>query len=114
MEECDRRENASIAVNRIDPNPLCQRTPRSTVSPCSSKPLSVALTRVSAGESSNGPPKKRHRRHKDESRKRRKEEKHKLHIVDDDLDDDAMWVEKNVDLDGERVNKSTGTIYARR
>jgi hypothetical protein len=26
-----------------------------------------------------------------------------MHVVDDDVDDEDMWVEKNVDMDGEKV-----------
>jgi hypothetical protein len=51
--------------------------------------------------------KKRHK-HDDEtsSRKhRRKDKEHsKLKITDDDPNDDDMWVEKNIDMDGERVS----------
>lgn len=42
------------------------------------------------------------RKHK--HRKRNKGDKgEKLSIVDDDVNDDDMWVEKNIDMDGERV-----------
>jgi hypothetical protein len=50
--------------------------------------------------------KKRHRHRDEEERKhkkKRKEEKH-LNIVEDDADDD-MWVEKNIDMDGEKVRE---------
>ena len=52
--------------------------------------------------------KKRHKRddHKDSSsrkRKRNDKDRDKLHITDDDPDDDDIWVEKNIDMDGERV-----------
>jgi hypothetical protein len=51
---------------------------------------------------------KRHKRddHDDSSnrkRKRKDKDRNKLHITDDDPDDDDMWVEKNIDMDGERV-----------
>lgn len=50
--------------------------------------------------------KKRHK-HDDEgrSKKRKRSDKDhgKLHITDDDPDEDDMWVEKNIDMDGERV-----------
>lgn len=52
--------------------------------------------------------KRRHKSEKDESsRKRsRKDGGDHLHIVDEDPDDD-MWIEKNIDMDGERVRGST-------
>lgn len=48
------------------------------------------------------------RRHKSDkegsSRKRsRKDDAEHLHIVDDDVNDDDMWVEKNIDMEGEVV-----------
>jgi hypothetical protein len=49
--------------------------------------------------------------HESSGRKcKRKDEEHdnkerdKLHITDDDPDDEDMWVEKNIDMDGERVS----------
>ncbi|KAI0041990.1 hypothetical protein FA95DRAFT_1500668 [Auriscalpium vulgare] len=55
--------------------------------------------------------KKRHRH--DDGEEKRKHKKHhkdkdksgssKLRVVDDDPDDEDMWVEKNIDMDGERV-----------
>lgn len=52
--------------------------------------------------------KKRHK-HGDEggssSKKRSKRDRSdKLHITDDDPNDEDMWVEKNIDMDGERVS----------
>ena len=48
--------------------------------------------------------KKRHRSDKDSS------SKHKHHkstrIVDDDVNDEDMWEEKNIDMEGERVSAS--------
>ena len=41
----------------------------------------------------------RSRMHKPKDR-----ERDKLHITDDDPDDEDMWVEKNIDMDGERVS----------
>ena len=54
---------------------------------------------------------KSYKRHKhndydseDSSRERkRKNERDKPHIIDDDPDDEDMWVEKNIDIDGELV-----------
>ncbi|KAF8237164.1 hypothetical protein L208DRAFT_1421678 [Tricholoma matsutake] len=46
------------------------------------------------------------RKHKDDGGKykhRRKGSNSKLQIVDDDPNDDDMWVEKNIDMDGEKV-----------
>ena len=41
-------------------------------------------------------------KHKHHSKKSSKKEDH-LRVVDDDVDDEDMWVEKNVDMDGEKV-----------
>ncbi len=57
---------------------------------------------------------KKRRKHEDDleddtgrKHKHRKKDKgtkeEKLEIVDDDVSDDGMWVEKNIDMDGERV-----------
>jgi hypothetical protein len=50
---------------------------------------------------------KRHHRHHDEDdakpKKRRKSDK--VQIIDDDLDDEDMWAEKNIDMDGDRVRR---------
>jgi hypothetical protein len=51
--------------------------------------------------------KKRHKRDGHESsrkNKRKDNERNKLHITDDDPYDEDMWVEKNIDMDGERVS----------
>lgn len=51
--------------------------------------------------------KKRHRRDGPEETRKHKKRKDKsegnLGIVDDDVDDEDMWVEKNIDMEGERV-----------
>lgn len=50
---------------------------------------------------------KKRRKHDDEGRKhkhRRKGSGSGLRVVDDDVNDDDMWVEKNIDMDGERVS----------
>lgn len=52
--------------------------------------------------------KKRHK-HDDEAsssrkHKRKDKERSKLKITNDDPNDDDMWVEKNIDMDGERVS----------
>lgn len=52
--------------------------------------------------------KRRHRdkADKESSRKRsRKDDGGHLHIVDDDANDEDMWVEKNIDMDGEKVRR---------
>jgi hypothetical protein len=50
--------------------------------------------------------KKRHKHRDDDGErhghKRKRKDGDKLHVVDDDLNED-MWVEKNIDMDGERV-----------
>jgi hypothetical protein len=53
--------------------------------------------------------KSKKREHHGESDNRRKHKKHKvkdadIRVVDDDLDGD-MWVEKNIDMDGEKVRE---------
>lgn len=51
--------------------------------------------------------KKRHKRDGHESsrkHKRKDNEPGKLHITDDDPYDEDMWVEKNIDMDGEKVS----------
>ncbi|KAI0372225.1 hypothetical protein BV20DRAFT_964344 [Pilatotrama ljubarskyi] len=46
--------------------------------------------------------KRRHKSDKESSRKRsRTDETGHLHIVDDDPNDDDMWIEKNIDMEGE-------------
>jgi hypothetical protein len=50
--------------------------------------------------------KKRHKHgdhDKDHDRKRKRKEESSLHVVDDDVDDGDMWVEKNIDMDGTKV-----------
>ena len=42
-------------------------------------------------------------KHKHHSKKSSKKSEDHLHVVDDDVDDEDMWVEKNVDMDGEKV-----------
>ena len=60
---------------------------------------------------------KRRHKHQDEGgcsskkRKRKEKERDKPHITDGDLDDEDMWVEKNIDMDGERVC-FTLTLYS--
>jgi hypothetical protein len=38
--------------------------------------------------------------------KKRKEKEAVVRVVDDDLDGEDMWVEKNIDMDGEKVRKA--------
>lgn len=49
--------------------------------------------------------KKRHKHRDDEGRteRKRKRDGEGLRVVDDDPNDEDMWVEKNIDNDGERV-----------
>ncbi len=60
--------------------------------------------------------KRKHKSEKDDSsstRKRsRKDDGDHLHIVDEDPDDD-MWVEKNIDMDGERVRGQTSRSHSK-
>lgn len=53
--------------------------------------------------------KKRHRSDKDTSKHKSKTE-HKTRIVDDDVDDEDMWMEKNIDMDGEKVRGRTPIV----
>jgi len=53
---------------------------------------------------------KKRRKKEDPGRKRkhrRKGSDDNLQIVDDDPNDDDMWVEKNIDMDGEKVILTT-------
>jgi hypothetical protein len=56
--------------------------------------------------------KKRDRHDTDDKRKykKRKEKEAVVRVVDDDLDGDDMWVEKNVDMDGKKASKSPSCI----
>ena len=73
-----------------------------------------------AGDDSKRSSKHKHRRDKDDrehkskrkhkseeggsSRKRsRQDDREHLHIVDEDVNDEDMWVEKNIDMEGEVV-----------
>ena len=48
--------------------------------------------------------KRTHKHGKESSRKRLREDSgDRLHIVDEDPQDDDMWVEKNIDMEGEVV-----------
>ena len=42
-------------------------------------------------------------KHKHHSKKSSKKNEDHLHVVDDDVYGEDMWVEKNVDMDGEKV-----------
>ena len=42
-------------------------------------------------------------KHKHHSKKSSKKNEDHLRVVDDDVNDEDMWVEKNVDMDGEKV-----------
>ncbi|KAF9236508.1 CwfJ C-terminus 1-domain-containing protein-like protein [Melanogaster broomeanus] len=47
--------------------------------------------------------KKKHKSTHDSSKKHKRRAPDSVHITDDDPNDDDMWVEKNIDLDGERL-----------
>lgn len=51
---------------------------------------------------------KKRRKHDDHGGKHKHRKKdisdHNIHIVDDDPDDGDMWVEKNIDMDGEKAS----------
>lgn len=47
--------------------------------------------------------KKRQKSDKDGSSKHKKG-RHETRIVDDDVNDEDMWMEKNIDMDGEKVS----------
>jgi hypothetical protein len=58
----------------------------------------------SKSERSSDHSKKRHKHGDDKERKaKRKRKDDKLQVVDDDLEDEDMWVEKNIDMDGTTV-----------
>ncbi|KAJ6584817.1 CwfJ C-terminus 1-domain-containing protein-like protein [Mycena capillaripes] len=50
---------------------------------------------------------KKRSKHADEDSPRKHKKSKKLKIVDDDPDDDDLWVEKNIDMDGERPLATT-------
>jgi len=56
--------------------------------------------------------KKRDRHDADDKRKhkKRKEKDAVVRVVDDDLDGDDMWVEKNIDMDGKKASKSSSCL----
>jgi hypothetical protein len=56
--------------------------------------------------------KKRDRHDADDKRKhkKRKEKEAVVRVVDDDLDGDDMWVEKNVDIDEKKVSRSLSLL----
>jgi len=59
----------------------------------------------------SGRKRKKRDKHDDGGRKhkhRRKGSESKVQIVDDDPNDDDIWVEKNIDMDGERVSPILG------
>ena len=47
------------------------------------------------------------RKHK----RKRRDSDTKLQIVDDDPNDDDMWVEKNIDMDGERASRLSNVFW---
>ena len=49
-------------------------------------------------------------KHKHHSKKSSKKNEDHLHVVDDDVNDEDMWVEKNVDMDGEKVLSDGSTF----
>ena len=54
-------------------------------------------------------------KHKHHSKKSSKKNEDHLHVVDDDADGEDMWVEKNVDMDGEKVVPDGSTsLFANR
>ena len=53
--------------------------------------------------------KKRHRHERDEEGHKSKKRKSKVEVVDDDPEED-MWVEKNIDMDGEYVRAILHTV----
>ena len=60
--------------------------------------------------------KRKHKSDKESSsRKRsRKDTEDHLHVVDDDVNDEDMWVEKNIDMDGEVVRMFCYVLSRRR
>lgn len=65
---------------------------------------------------------KKRRKHEDDHEGSGRQHKHRrkekgdkavhLSIVDDDVNDDDMWVEKNIDMEGERVRVSVIYVFA--
>jgi len=56
--------------------------------------------------------KKRDRHDADDKRKhkKRKEKEAVVRVVDDDLDGDDMWVEKNIDTDGKKASERSSRL----
>ena len=57
------------------------------------------------GEDKEHKSKKRHRHDRDEKPKKKRHDKH-VEVIDEDPDEE-MWIEKNIDMEGERVRGST-------
>lgn len=57
-----------------------------------------------AREDEEGKSRKKHKHRKgDKGKERDKRGEHKVEIVDDDPNDEGLWVEKDITMDGERV-----------
>ena len=66
-----------------------------------------------SGERDRHKSKKHHKSHHDkEERSKHKEKKDRdaPRIVDDDAADEDMWVEKNIDMDGDKVSRTHSII----
>lgn len=68
-----------------------------------------------SGERDRHKSKKHHKSHHDKderSKRRERKDKDAPRIVDDDAGDDDMWIEKNIDVDGEYVSEAVtnGTL----
>lgn len=51
--------------------------------------------------------------HKKKRSKKAQDSEHTVKITDDDVQNDDEWVEKNIDLDGERVSDIQSLYYTR-
>jgi hypothetical protein len=66
-------------------------------------PSSSRSKRERSHDKDRDPSSRKRAKHKHHSKKSSKKNEDHLHVVDDDVDDEDMWVEKNVDMDGEKV-----------
>lgn len=67
-------------------------------------PSESSKTKRSRDKDGERSSRKKHRSsHGDSSKKHRRSTHDSVHITDDDPNDDDLWVEKNIDIDGERV-----------
>ena len=55
-----------------------------------------------------GKRKKKHHKEEQDSKSKKKDRHKAIKVVDDDAEDDEMWVEHNIDVDGQHVSCRLG------